>query len=104
LAGMEINSAVELGGGRVILHGDHSIWGRETPVNAIGYAGSVVALPARLPMLTKITKGFQGSIKSLQATRDGALSSASRFALAGPACLSSGRWAHSHDLESLQKS
>jgi hypothetical protein len=29
--------------------------------------------------------------KSLQATRDGASSSASRFTLAGPACLSSGR-------------
>jgi hypothetical protein len=31
------------------------------------------------------------SNKSLQATRDGALSSASRFTLVGPACLSSGR-------------
>jgi len=29
--------------------------------------------------------------KSLQATRDSALSSASRFTLVGPACLSSGR-------------
>ena len=29
--------------------------------------------------------------KSLQATRDGALSSASRFTLVGPACLISGR-------------
>ena len=29
--------------------------------------------------------------KSLQATRDGALSAASRFTLVGPACLSSGR-------------
>jgi hypothetical protein len=29
--------------------------------------------------------------KSLQATRDGALSSASRFTSFGPACLSSGR-------------
>ncbi len=29
--------------------------------------------------------------KSLQATRDGAFSSASRFTLVGPACLSSGR-------------
>jgi hypothetical protein len=28
---MEINSAVELGGRGVILHGDHSMWGRETP-------------------------------------------------------------------------
>ena len=41
LMGVQINSAVELGGGRVILHSDHSLWGRETPVNAIGYAGSV---------------------------------------------------------------
>ena len=31
------------------------------------------------------------SNKSLQATRDGAFSSASRFTLVGPACLSSGR-------------
>ena len=31
LPGMEINSAVELGGRGVILHGDHSMWGRETP-------------------------------------------------------------------------
>jgi hypothetical protein len=29
--------------------------------------------------------------KSLQATRDGRFSSASRFTLVGPACLSSGR-------------
>jgi hypothetical protein len=29
--------------------------------------------------------------KSLQATRDGALSSASRFTVVDPACLSSGR-------------
>ena len=39
LAGMEINSAVELCGGRVILHGDHSLWGREAPVCAFGHAG-----------------------------------------------------------------
>ena len=32
-----------------------------------------------------------GFNNSLQATRDGALSSASRFTLVGPACLSSGR-------------
>ena len=30
--------------------------------------------------------------KSLQATRDGGSSSASRFTVFGPACLSSGRW------------
>jgi hypothetical protein len=28
---MEVDSAVELGGGGVILHSDHSLWGRETP-------------------------------------------------------------------------
>jgi hypothetical protein len=28
---MEINSAVELGGGCVVFHSDHSMWGRETP-------------------------------------------------------------------------
>ena len=32
LAGVEINSAVEFSGGCVILHSDHSLWGRETPV------------------------------------------------------------------------
>jgi len=32
LAGMEVDSAVELGGGCVIFHNDHSMWGRETPV------------------------------------------------------------------------
>ena len=32
LAGMEINSAVEFSGGGVILHSDHSLRGRETPV------------------------------------------------------------------------
>jgi len=31
LAGVEVDSAVELGGGGVILHGDHSMRGRETP-------------------------------------------------------------------------
>jgi hypothetical protein len=39
LAGVQINSAVEFSGGRVILHSDHSVWGRETPVNTFGYAG-----------------------------------------------------------------
>ena len=39
LAGVKVDSAVELCGGGVILHNDHSLWGRETPVNAIGYAG-----------------------------------------------------------------
>jgi hypothetical protein len=32
LAGVEVDSAVELGGGCVILHSDHSLWGRKTPV------------------------------------------------------------------------
>ena len=32
LAGMKVDSAVELCGRGVILHGDHSLWGRETPV------------------------------------------------------------------------
>jgi hypothetical protein len=38
--------------------------------------------------------------KSLQATRDGALSSASRFTVVIPACLSSGRSASIHIYES----
>jgi hypothetical protein len=32
LAGMQVDSAVELCGGGVILHSDHSLWGRKTPV------------------------------------------------------------------------
>ena len=44
--------------------------------------------PPNAPMLSQNQKGFQGSIKSLQATRDGRLSSASRFTVFGHACLS----------------
>ena len=51
--------------------------------------------PALLPpMITKTKKGFEGSIKSLQATRDSAFSlSRSRWLadVTEPACLSSGR-------------
>jgi hypothetical protein len=36
---VQINSAVELCGGGVILHSDHSWWGRETPGYTFGYAG-----------------------------------------------------------------
>jgi hypothetical protein len=36
--------------------------------------------------------------KSLQATRDGGSSSASRFTAFGPACLSSGRWSQLRQL------
>jgi hypothetical protein len=32
LAGVQVDSAVELCGGGVILHGDRSLWGRETLV------------------------------------------------------------------------
>jgi len=39
LACVQINSAVEFSGGGVILHGDHSLWGRETPGYTFGYAG-----------------------------------------------------------------
>ena len=38
LAGVQINSAVELGGGGVILHSDHSLRGRKTPGYTFGYA------------------------------------------------------------------
>jgi hypothetical protein len=31
LMGVQINSAVEFGGRGVILHSDHSMWGRKTP-------------------------------------------------------------------------
>ena len=70
LAGMEINSAVELCGRGVILHSDHSIWGRETPgLIRLVMRGVLVTLPALLPMMiTKTNKGLTGSIKSLQAT------------------------------------
>ena len=90
LVGVEVDSAVELCGGGVILHNDHSMWGRETPV-IVCSAGSVRYTPRPSPqMLTKNTEGFKGSIKSLQATRGGVSSSASRFTSTGPACLSSG--------------
>ena len=42
-------------------------------------------------MITKTNKGFEGSIKSLQATRDGGSSSAIAEDVISPACLSSGR-------------
>ena len=40
LAGVEVDSAVELCGGGVILHSDHSLWGRKTPGYTFGYAES----------------------------------------------------------------
>ena len=42
LAGMEINSAVEFSGGGVILHSDHSLWGRKTPVSYVWLCGEVL--------------------------------------------------------------
>ena len=39
LAGMEINSAVEFSGGGVILHSDHSLRGRKTPVSYVWLCG-----------------------------------------------------------------
>jgi hypothetical protein len=45
----------------------------------------------RVDLKTRAVTQFERSNKSLQATRDGALSSASRFTVFGPACLSSGR-------------
>ena len=44
-----------------------------------------------LAMEHQIIDSMLWSNKSLQATRDGGFSSASRFTLIGPACLSSGR-------------
>ena len=105
LAGMEVDSAVEFCGRgvilhNVILHGYGVLNGRRLIVIRRGVR---LHSPPRLPMLSKNQKGLTGSIKSLQATRDGALSSASRayspvgprtftgFTLVGPACLSSGR-------------
>ena len=49
----------------------------------------VAILPALIELVVILTSRW--SNKSLQATRDGGLSSASRFTLVGPACLSSGR-------------
>jgi hypothetical protein len=42
-------------------------------------------------MITMTNKGFEGSIKSLQATRDGVFSSAVADYVISPACLSFGR-------------
>ena len=40
LAGVEVDSAIEVCGGGVILHDDHSLWARESPrLETIGYAG-----------------------------------------------------------------
>ena len=47
--------------------------------------------PPDLPMLSKNQKGLTGSIKLLQATRDGVSRSAVADYVISPACLSSGR-------------
>jgi hypothetical protein len=61
LAGMEINSAVEFSGGGVILHSDHSLRGRETPVSYVWLCGEVLVTLPR-PAIYAITKpkGLRG--------------------------------------------
>ena len=66
LAGMEIDSAVELCGGGVILHGDRSLWGPQDPgVILFGYAGAKCwcTCPPSRPDANKINRGLlRGSI------------------------------------------
>jgi len=73
LAGMKVDSAVELCGGGVILHNDHSLWGRETPgVIRLVMRRVLVTLSALQFMLSKNPKGFEGSIKSPEPIGSGA--------------------------------
>ena len=66
LAGMEVDSAVELGGGRVVPPWRSCRGGAARPrFIRLSYAGEVQpTLPRPEFMLTKNQKGFEGSIKS----------------------------------------
>jgi hypothetical protein len=63
--------------------------GRRLAIDAAGNSGTVKESEKALVRARELRE--QRPNKSLQATRDGALSSASRFTGFGPACLSSGR-------------
>jgi hypothetical protein len=59
LAGMEVDSAIELCGGGVILHDDHSWWLARASVKTIGYAGKWwCTFPPDLPDGIKKPKGL----------------------------------------------
>ena len=65
LAGMEINSAVELGGGGVVFHGCSTSWlmgVQWTPVNVMLCGECWYHSPPVAQMITKIQKGLTGSI------------------------------------------
>ena len=77
LAGMEINSAVELCGGGVILHSDHSLMGSRDPGVYVWLCGEVLRhFLALNPMLSKTPKGLEGSINSPEPPPIGAFGSA----------------------------
>ena|SRR5579859_4300960 len=65
LVGVEVNSAVELCGRCVVFHNGSFVVGSQDPgLNTFGYAGRCSSTsPLVNPMLTKTTKGFEGSIK-----------------------------------------
>jgi hypothetical protein len=91
---MEVDSAVELGGGSVVFHGCSTSWligVQWTPVNVMLCGECWYHSPPVAQMITKIQKGLTGSIKLLQATRDGVSRSAVADYVISPACLSSGR-------------
>ena len=72
LAGMEIDSAIEFGGGGVILHTLLVTWCLRHRVIDVVLRGVLVTLPAHRPMLAKTNQGFHGSIKALEPTAVGA--------------------------------
>ena len=71
LAGMQIDSAVEFGGGGIIFHSCIQCWGvLRTPLNTVGNAGSARNTPRPLLlMISKNQKGFPESITALEPTR-----------------------------------
>ena len=69
LARVQIDSAIEFGGGGVILHTLLVTWCLRHRVIGVVLRGVFVALPAHRPMLAKTNQGFHGSIKPLQRTR-----------------------------------
>ena len=81
LAGVPIDSAVELGGGGLILHSRTQCSGvLRTPVDTVRYAGSAANTPRPFvpPMIAQTNKGFNGSIKGAPANRHPPLASAER--------------------------
>jgi hypothetical protein len=87
---VEVDSAVELCGRCVVFHNGSFVVGSQDPgLNTFGYAGRCSSTsPLVNPMLTKTTKGFEGSIKSPEPTAVGACSSAIAVHVAGRRWLS----------------